>query len=541
MKYDNGKIYATFFLLWAVLQALTVAFRPYIPFDETRYLSVAWEMWQRHNFLIPYLNAAPYPDKPPVLFWMIHLGWRLFGVNAWWPHLVGPLFGLGSLFLTIRLAGLLWPDNPRARWAAPAILLSSILWTVFNTVLMFDMLIAFFVLCAITSLIEAGRGHQRYWLLYAAAVVLGLLSKGPVIFLPVLGVGLTAPVWTSRKAISWPAWYVTLALTTATGISAAALWLVAAHLRGHEEFVREILVGQILERATSTYDHPGPWWYYIPIVPAILFPWSVYPPLWQKLRAARTWRADPGLRLCAVWFCLPLAAFFLIHEKQAHYVLPLFPAVALAAGHLLTVTDSAPRRSALWPAAGVLMFLAAALTAAPLGLPPPLLGKPVFQDDFPPAWIYALTGLAVLLVAAVVVRMKTRTPLQQIFAQGLMTFAFVCVSLISLTPMVRAAVNVVPLSRLIRTARSQGRSALYKGKYHGEFNFTCRLETPLPFIRNRGVREWMLQNPDGLLIERVKKYPERADEALLIRPYLQRYVVVWPVGAYPLPTEGGQL
>src|SRR5262247_2750100 len=54
-----------------------------IPIDETRYLSVAWEMWLRGDFALPMLNGVPYTHKPPVLFWLMHLGWSVFGVNAW--------------------------------------------------------------------------------------------------------------------------------------------------------------------------------------------------------------------------------------------------------------------------------------------------------------------------------------------------------------------------------------------------------------------------------------------------------------------------
>jgi 4-amino-4-deoxy-L-arabinose transferase-like glycosyltransferase len=73
--------------LWGVLVVVALTVRPLLPVDETRYLSVAWEMWLRHDWLVPHLNGSPYPDKPPLLFWGILLGWRVFGVNVWWPRL----------------------------------------------------------------------------------------------------------------------------------------------------------------------------------------------------------------------------------------------------------------------------------------------------------------------------------------------------------------------------------------------------------------------------------------------------------------------
>lgn len=60
--------------LWLVLLAVSLATRPLMPIDETRYASVAWEMWLRGDFLVPYLNGVPYSHKPPLLFWLFHLG-----------------------------------------------------------------------------------------------------------------------------------------------------------------------------------------------------------------------------------------------------------------------------------------------------------------------------------------------------------------------------------------------------------------------------------------------------------------------------------
>ncbi len=67
--------------LVAVLTVAALASRTSLPVDETRYLAVAWEMWQRGDFLVPFRNGEAYSHKPPLLFWLIHAGWAIFGVN----------------------------------------------------------------------------------------------------------------------------------------------------------------------------------------------------------------------------------------------------------------------------------------------------------------------------------------------------------------------------------------------------------------------------------------------------------------------------
>lgn len=95
-------------LAWfAGIGALTLAFLvslPFIPVDETRYVGVAWEMFARGDFLVPHLNGEPYHHKPPLLFWIFHLGWALFGINDWWPRVAGAVISFAGLLLTARLA-----------------------------------------------------------------------------------------------------------------------------------------------------------------------------------------------------------------------------------------------------------------------------------------------------------------------------------------------------------------------------------------------------------------------------------------------------
>ena len=101
-------------LFWAVLTGVSLTVRPLMPVDETRYASVAWEMWIRHDFLVPYLNGQTYSHKPPLLFWLMQLSWWLFGVNEFSMRLIAPLFSPAALLLTGRIARLLWPDRKQA-------------------------------------------------------------------------------------------------------------------------------------------------------------------------------------------------------------------------------------------------------------------------------------------------------------------------------------------------------------------------------------------------------------------------------------------
>ena len=76
--------------------AAVLAWRPLTAVDETRYATVAWEMWLSGDAISLHLNGALYGDKPPLLFWLINLGWWVAGPSAWWPQLLTSLFALGA-------------------------------------------------------------------------------------------------------------------------------------------------------------------------------------------------------------------------------------------------------------------------------------------------------------------------------------------------------------------------------------------------------------------------------------------------------------
>src|ERR1700741_2813290 len=127
-----------FLAAWAALAVASIWLRPLWPVDETRYASVAWEMWLRGDFLVPYINGEPYSHKTTLLFWLIPPGSAICSTNDWWPRLVAPLCALAAVPLTLRLGSMLWPEDKVARTNAVWVLAGTLLFVGFVTLLMFD-------------------------------------------------------------------------------------------------------------------------------------------------------------------------------------------------------------------------------------------------------------------------------------------------------------------------------------------------------------------------------------------------------------------
>jgi 4-amino-4-deoxy-L-arabinose transferase-like glycosyltransferase len=333
-------------ILWGVAVALALALRPVLAIDETRYLSVAWEMWLRHDWLVPYLNGNPYPDKPPLLFWGMLLGWRLFGVNQWWPRLLQPIFAVVSALLLVRLTRKLEPELPDAADRTLPFL-SGLLWVTYSTLLLFDTLLTACVLLALLGLVDVWRGGAlRGWMAYAAGVGLGLLAKGPVVLIHVLPAAVLAPWWThaASQRPRWSSWYVGLLTALALGAVLALAWALTASTEQGGAYRDAILWGQSAGRITKSFAHRHPLWWYLPAFPLVLLPWSLWPQWWRSLADAVRAPANVTLRFGLAWVVPSFLILSLISGKQPHYLFPLLPGVALLAAMAL---PSDRRRTAI--------------------------------------------------------------------------------------------------------------------------------------------------------------------------------------------------
>ncbi len=338
--------------LWALLA------RPVLPIDETRYIGVAWEMWLRSDYLVPHLNGLPYSHKPPLLFWLINAGWALFGVNDWWPRLVGPLAGLVAGALSAGLARRFWPERPEVRRLTPWLLVGALGWIIYGQMLMFDTLLTASVLLALIGLWQAGQAKTgaRPWLLVAVGLGLGLLSKGPVALIHILSPGLLAPLWSASASRRPGHWYVSLLLATIGGGAIALGWALPAAAAGGDAYAKALFLTQTAGRISHSFAHERPWWAYLLFVPALWLPWSLMPRLWRAILRSFSSAADPAQRFLLCWLIGGVLILSMVSGKQPHYALPELPALALLMAGMLS-REEGQRLPAL--SAAVCIFLLA--------------------------------------------------------------------------------------------------------------------------------------------------------------------------------------
>jgi 4-amino-4-deoxy-L-arabinose transferase-like glycosyltransferase len=504
--------------LWLALLLLSLLTRPLLPVDETRYLGVAWEMWRRGDFLVPYLNGAPYSDKPPLYFWLIHAGWWLFGVNEWWPRSVAALVSLAALWATANLAERLWPRDSITRQLVPWVLFGCIVWTAFYTWVQFDMLLVLFAVLAMTGLVAAAEGRRGGWLLTGLCLGLGVLAKGPVILLHVLPVALLGPAWLrDQPGCSWWTWYAGIGASLLLGAMIALAWVLPATQAGGEDYRQTILWGQTAERVVNAFAHAHPGWWYLPWLPVLFAPWLLLPWLWKYLWRSMRHPGDTGLRLCRVWLLSTLLLMSLASGKQLKYLLPVLPAFALLVSRMLSLAGQQGRTRQPRALAVLLLLGGIFLVAAPS-----LFAAPPWAGSVSPLWGGALIAGAAALALMKPLRLEQYPIMVAVLSTGVLAIVYLGVFRIA-----APAYDLRAASRVVAAAQAAGRPVASLSDYHGQFGFYGRLAHPIENLPPEQAPVWSREHPQGYVIA---YYPGPAaghSAAVHEQPYRGGHLVIW--------------
>lgn len=381
-----------FYALWIGSHAL---FTP----DEGRYSEVAREMVATGDYITPRLNGVAFLDKPALYYWLQASAIKIFGLKEWalrfWPATLGIL---GSLviyitgrFLFSRRTGLL----------SAVILATSPLYYGAAHYANLDLEVAVLVgnslLCFIAG-IQNASPRVKNNLLIAAYVFAGLaaLTKGLIgIVFPALIIG----TW----IILLNRWNTLLRMRLFTGMviffSITIPWYVLVQ-KANPEFLHFFFVTQQVSRflTTQAFNSKAAVWFYVPVVLAGFFPWSIFliQSVAQKLK--RVWgdrKAHATDLFLLLWLFIVFVFFSIPRSKTVGYILPIFPVMALLVGDYLSQLWNKPKTAGIYGGIGAFIILCAGVSLA-------FFVAPHFSEslEIPVTLLSYLRTMGVILVIA---------------------------------------------------------------------------------------------------------------------------------------------
>jgi 4-amino-4-deoxy-L-arabinose transferase-like glycosyltransferase len=307
--------------------------------DEGYYAAVASEMNRRGEWITPLYNGQPWYEKPILLYWLAKPTIAIFG-EMLGPRLPSALCAVG----TLALIG--WYGRrrltPLSGQIAMLVLGSSLLFVAVGRMMLTDMPLVLALSAGFLLFWESLVGDARWRILAFACLGAAVLAKGPVALVLFAPAAVYA-LWLLRRAqpeIQRRPWWVWPASVVAM-LAVIALWYVPAYLKDGQVFVQGFLIEQNWERflggdPAHTLTGFADWIFYIPILIVGFAPW------WWHLPKA--WpRPDSGderldlRRFLAAWALIVFVFFTLSGAKLPHYILPMFPPMALLVGHQLAM------------------------------------------------------------------------------------------------------------------------------------------------------------------------------------------------------------
>ncbi|WP_182864604.1 glycosyltransferase [Rhodopirellula sp. JC639] len=312
---------------------------PLIDRDETRYAEIPREMLVSGNWILPQLNFQPYYDKPPLLYWLCAISYRVFGISEWSARLVPVLAALGTLMATM------WFGNrnlgSRIGLYASGVLMLSVGFVFTSRYLLIDGVLTLLTTLSLFSVYEAIKPaagkrtvHPGWWL--AASIFCGLafLTKGPlalVLLLPPL----IAFSWLTESYFAPRIRHYCLLFAVVVTITAP--WLIAVSMQD-ASFMNEFFYRHNLARFAGEF-HSRPVWYFVPVLLLAGHPWTFLTIPYISFLSSRARSASqnrpPVLGFLMLWSGWCFVFFSVAKCKLPTYLLPMAPALSVMIGHYL--------------------------------------------------------------------------------------------------------------------------------------------------------------------------------------------------------------
>ena len=309
---------------------------------------IARNMLESGDWVTARLNGIAYLEKSPMVYWLMAISMKIFGVYDWAARIPLALSVVLLCWLCARFAA--WAFDELAGLYAGLILASCIGLWLFTRIQIPDAMVTATITLAMWSLLRAlDESESRPWLwsgLLAASIGVGLLLKGLIaVLFPIAG-GVIY-LFSTKQFFVKRTWQ---RLRPFTGLLIilliAAPWHILATLANPPYF-------DFTMKSEPGKYHGFFWFYFFNehvfrflnmrhprdynTVPRHLFwlfhllwlfPWSAYFPAAIRQSVVGTSRAALTRRLALCWAGF-LMLFFTFSTTQEYYSMPAYPAIAL--------------------------------------------------------------------------------------------------------------------------------------------------------------------------------------------------------------------
>jgi len=305
--------------------------------DEQTYSEWAFHMFKTGDYLTPWAfgQLEIGLGKPPLFMWLMSLAYQIFGANNFASRFWSAVFGALSLVLLFYLGKKLY--NSYVGFLSALVLGTFATFYVFARHAMTDVTFVFFVLASVYFLLlsEETEGSRRYVALGGLFFGLAFMTKQlQALLIPLI---IVSYFFATRRGIRF-FFSRRFALFWRVGLLVVSPWLIYMTLRFGPDFWQSHFLFSGVTRTISPIEGhvEGYLYYFSHLVSYENLFWVLMLPLAAGLCAFNAFvRRSKGDTLVLAWMTIVLAVFTLAQTKLFWYILPAFPAFAIAISNLL--------------------------------------------------------------------------------------------------------------------------------------------------------------------------------------------------------------
>ncbi|MFA5272435.1 MAG: glycosyltransferase family 39 protein, partial [Candidatus Omnitrophota bacterium] len=310
--------------------------------NEVFYAQSAKEMIEQHTWLTPYLFGQPQFEKPIFIYWLLRIGFEIFGISNFSARFFPAIFGVIGIIAVYCLSVLGFSDKRKAFLSGVVLASMGMYFGMAKTVFT-DMVFSVFLFLALLSFFWAYVKENKKalgFVLFGVFCALAVLTKGPLgLILPSAAIFLFLLCTKKIKFL--------FCRQTLFGLSVFALiaipWYLLMMQKHGQAFLDEFFSNVNARRITEAQHLSNDTWYFYPMtLITSMFPWSLFVITSICLLPYYLKRKKNTLYLfLTCWVVVVFGLFEAAHSKVANYIFPVFPAMAiLIAGFIYDMQES---------------------------------------------------------------------------------------------------------------------------------------------------------------------------------------------------------
>jgi len=342
-EYMTTRRFWMFLAILVLVRVFMMVVFPLTDTTEARYANMALIMAMSNDWITPYFDVGiPFWGKPPLSFWAAALSYEIFGVHDFVPRIPSLIATLLTAWLIFRYLVTFYAKA--TAYLGVLVYLSMVLVFVLGGAVLTDPFLVFASTLTMISFIMVIQKQESYWShLFFIGIALGLLTKGPLIFVLVGGALSMWLMWDIKRLalLREFSWWAGIGIV----LLLALPWYVLAELKTPgfidyfivgEHFMRFVDSGWKGDLYGTAHKEPKGFIWVMWLGAALPFSFMVLAILGKRMlrisglkQMLETLREQQEINYFVMWSLFTMIFFTISANVLATYILPSLPALAI--------------------------------------------------------------------------------------------------------------------------------------------------------------------------------------------------------------------